>query len=652
MSRALWLLGVLASSQVYSAPVEPSKADNVPVVEVAIPGSIELRFDPLQLDRLGVRVLGPLIPTGVRIFELAPVGEFRVELADGAPTGFQSGRFQSGALSIHDLRLRRADGERSPALRLIASGKHNLDLAAIDSQDRVWLRLGHAMRSPDPREGLRLVTSEVRIGPALADWLQRPVEGELFAGASLNLPLRGLPGASKNPFLDLAKSCAAPNWPGTPGFVADVRLTNIDRVDVQPGRCRNLTTVTQPLTACDGPGGDEGEVVIVPSATLRNRDAADAADIPWYTKFSGNFAPYSNDQHPFLIWNLYRMDADGGIVQIARSGLKHAFATANSGCSVEAVGCTFNGHILGRGCSDLYDASSNDCATFLGRRSDLIPARGLWGRCGSTHDPDCNGVESPRVGSDFCAPPNTSPAGDGYSFRLAARETAIDPAANPGARWFLDAWYVVRDDADIFNTMGYREIFPTFASSSWNVGAPSAFAAGSVLDRWLALAPGDAETRRSDVASVEGHVGLAARVRQLPDGRWRYDYAVMNFDFSRAVTDPATAEPNLRILRNLGLSAFELPLASGAVVDASEFRDGDASAADWPTSAAVDAWRWSAPIGATLDWGQLAFLSVTSTSAPGNGEMRLEVAESGDPASYTVSTLVPDGAQVFRNSFE
>ena len=29
-----------------------------------------------------------------------------------------------------------------------------------------------------------------------------------------------------------------------------------------------------------------------------------AADIHWYAKFSGNFPPYNNDQHPYLIWNL------------------------------------------------------------------------------------------------------------------------------------------------------------------------------------------------------------------------------------------------------------------------------------------------------------------------------------------------------------
>lgn len=645
MSRAVWFLLVLASAHAASVSAARSTVEDVPVAEVSTAGSIELRFDPRQLDRLGLQVVGPSIPTGVWIFELKPVGGFAVELADGAPTGFNS-----GALSVPDLRLRRTDGERSPVLRLIASGKHNLDLAATDVEGRIWLRLGHAMRSPDPRDGLRLITAEVRIGPALADWLHRPIAGELFAGASLHLPLHALLGAPPSPFLDLGKSCTTPKWPGTAGFVADVQLTNIDRVDVQPGRCRNLDN---PGLICDGPGGNEGEVVIVPSATLRNRDAADAADIPWYTKFSGTFSPYSNDQHPFLIWNLYRMDADGGIAQIARSGLKHAFATANSGCSVEAVGCVFNGHILGRGCSDLYDASSNDCSTFLGPRSDLIPARGLWGRCGSIHDPDCDGVESPRVGGGFCAPSNSSPAGDGYSFRLAARESAIDPAAHPGARWFIDAWYLVRDDADIFNTMGYREISPTFASNSWNVGTPSAFSGGPVLDRWLELAPDGSETHRSDVVSVEGHIRLATRVRQLSDGRYRYDYGVMNFDFSRAVTDPATAEPNLRILRNLGLSAFALDLANGAAVDTSEFRDGDTSVAnDWSTPAVANAWRWNAPVGATQDWGQLLFVSVISAAAPGYGEMRFTVAENGTPASYAVGTVVPDAAQVFRNSFD
>jgi hypothetical protein len=53
--------------------------------------------------------------------------------------------------------------------------------------------------------------------------------------------------------------------------------------------------------------------------------------VPWYSKFSGSFPPYNNDQHPFLVWNMYRV-ANGAIQQIGASGMKHAFLTINSNC--------------------------------------------------------------------------------------------------------------------------------------------------------------------------------------------------------------------------------------------------------------------------------------------------------------------------------
>jgi len=38
------------------------------------------------------------------------------------------------------------------------------------------------------------------------------------------------------------------------------------------------------------------------------------------------FPPHTNDQHPYLVWNFYRL-ADGRLEQIGVSGAKHAFLT-------------------------------------------------------------------------------------------------------------------------------------------------------------------------------------------------------------------------------------------------------------------------------------------------------------------------------------
>ncbi len=601
-------------------------------------GVLRLTPNAELFDHLGVQVEPKRSLREMWELVLAPRQPVQVELGDGAPT-----KLIAGELALTGLRLRRVDGVLGPALRMTPDPGRQLGWRVVDADGEVWLRIGHGMRSPNRvRDGLRLITTDLRIGPALAAWVGMPVRDRLLANVEVQLPLDLVPNKATE------KSCAVPNWPGSAGYVTDIELFDISDpnhvagVDVQ--RCRRSTG----SNGCDGPGGDAGEVVIVPSTWLRNRDEANVTDVPWYTKFSGDRPPYGNDQHPFLVWNLYRLDANGRIEQIARSGLKHAFATANFAC--QDATCLANGNILGRACEDPYNAGSNDLGFFLSPRSEVIPAQGVWGRCGSVFDDIDNNGEDALVGCDGV---QDAPPDDGYRERLVARESDIDPVANAGAQYLIDAWYVVRDDENLFNTMGYRSLAPQFASNLWNAGPLGAFRQGAVIDRWLELAPSGGETLRSEIVGIEGQVGVAARVSRLPGGDYRYDYAVMNFDFSRAVTDPATTEPNLRILRNLGLSAFELELANGATVVAAEFRDGDAVAAnDWLASGVANAQRWNAPVAATLDWGRMVFVSVVSASAPGRGELRLDVAEIGTPASYVAQTLVPDGAQVFRNSFE
>lgn len=619
----------------------PALADAKPAPEPAsatlgrgAEGRLALRLNPDLVARLGLELRGGAaardadgIEFGLRVSE-----PLRVELGDGAPTGVRGGALQIAGFEWVD-----PAGAAMPALDMVPSPRRALDWDLVDPDGAVWFRITEGMRSPDAlRDGLRLVTGDLRVGPALAAWRGIEVAGGLIGNIGLHLPLPA--GGAVLP-----KSCAAPNWPGTPGFVTDVWLVDMNRIDVL--RCRRVGGPG----LCDGPGGVEGEVVFVPSATLRNRLEADAADVPWYTKFTGDFAPYGNDQHPYLVWNMYRFDADGRIEQIARSGLKHAFATANELC-IDAT-CPSNGHVLGRGCQDLYNAGSNDFANALSARAELVPATGIWGRCGSVYD-DVD--ENPGDGLPGCdAVQDSGDAFDGYRHRLVPRETDIEPGSNPGARYYIDAWYIVRDDVDIFNTMGYRSLQPEYVAAAWRTGPLGPFTVGPVVDRWIADA-GNGEWRmNSPVASTEGQLRIASRARRLVDGRYRYDYAIANFDFSRASLDPDTSEPNIRILSNRGLDAIEVPLPNAAVVDGSEFRDGDAEPAnDWSAALEGEHWRWTAPDGVTQDWGSLVFVRLVSRQAPGIGSLRLRIADTGAPTHLEADAWVPDGANLFRDGFD
>lgn len=464
------------------------------------------------------------------------------------------------------------------------------------------------------------------------------------------------------------QTCATPNWPGlsVPGavgnvFEADVFMTTFS---AQYSRCRN----------CDGPGGaNDGEIVYTPSSTLRNNvnngtaqstvagdplgtsSALYAADVSWRTKFSGTFDPYGTDQHPYLVWNLYRLDADGTITQVGRSGLKHAFLTTNIGC---AAGEDCTDQILGRSCGDTYGTGNNDSASDLGPRGEIIPSTGQWGRCGSIYDPSCTGTEHSSGNGTF-------------GNRMLVRESAVDAAAHPGATWLFESWYVVRDDINIYNTMGTRPFNTSWTGSTWPVaGGAAAMKLGPAIDRWYeATTPAPLQkvstelaqkvsslTQGSETVVTGGHAKVDVKVFDLGNGTYRYEYAVMNFDFSRSVLDATTSAPNLRLLRNNGIGAFHIPRDPGANVTLAAFSDGDANAAnDWVAVIDGSSIDFTPPVGvaASQNWGNLFRFTVIADRPPSAAAVALDPTEPGTPASFNVASLgVGDQTLQFKDGFE
>jgi hypothetical protein len=254
-----------------------------------------------------------------------------------------------------------------------------------------------------------------------------------------------------------------------------------------------------------------GRIAVAPSAMLRN---AGTTDVPWYEKFSGTFAPYGNDQHPLLVWNMYRI-AGGVIEQIGVSPLKHAFLTLNTGCGCAA------GHILWPSCEDTYGTGTNDSIQDLGPRVEVSAHPGVWERCGSIFDPDCNGIENP-------APPRANP----MDRRMAVEESDLQTS---GAAYYLDSWYIVRDDVNIFNSMGFRRVTPT-GGTTWTFStAGGSFTSGPVIDQWVDPAAPGPNAQSVLVSTDYGRLKLAVRAQDLGGGQWRYEYALMNFDFDLRV---------------------------------------------------------------------------------------------------------------------
>jgi hypothetical protein len=382
---------------------------------------------------------------------------------------------------------------------------------------------------------------------------------------------------------------------------------------------QSFSTQSVGCQGCSGAAGS-GIAAFAPSSTLRNNvndgikqatiggdplgtsDAAYTADVAWFTKFSGNNPPYNNDQHPFLIWNLYRVNANGGISQIGRSGVKHAFVSTNQGCTSTCG--VYGGHALGLGCSDTYSSGNNDS----------------------------------------------------WTQRMKVPEQKLAHTSGDGNTFLFESWYIVRDDINIYNSMGTVDTTQHWSGSIWGISA-SNYKLGSAIDRWVDPSAPGANAMNTELAAAEGHAKVAVKVTDLGNGKWRYNYAVMNFDFARAETQGA--EPNLRVVSNKGFDSFGVPVPAGvSILSPSADLGGTNPNGNWRSRTTAGQLTWSndgslGGIGShgsppvtlpTLDWGTLYSFSFISNAAPVAGTATLHVALAGTPASYDVATLVPGGS--------
>lgn len=575
-------------------------------------------------------------------FALRESGGLKFLVKNGSLQSFSGGSLQMRGGYV----LRLSDGSaldlRELTLRVRPSDPRILD--AVSSDGKVWFYSDRIMfELADKQHVLAVRAADLRIAPALAARLGKPVAaGWEVADIAMNTQVF-IQGADEQ-----ARVCAPYPWPGVavpsvPGaqYQADLFMQSLF---IGPVGCLN----------CTGPGGaTDGIVGWAPTSQLRNNvndgsaqatvpgdplgtsSALYTANIAWNTKFTGsppNYdPPYKNDQHPFLIWNLYRINANGSIEQIGRSGVKHAFLTINAGC---ADTC-YDSHSLGLGCSDTYGVGNNDSSSDMGPRSEIVPAPGTWGRCGSIWDPTCNGQDNGNSNDD-------------WTQRLKTHESQISATSNPGASYLMDSWYVARDDINIYNSMATLTGTPQYSGGTggqWTFGNQANFKLGAAIDRWVNPVNPPINAKNTEIAVNEGHAKVAVKVTDNGNGTWRYDYAVMNLDFARAVVQPQLpgGGPDPHVVSNRGFDSFSVPLPTGAVVSATRFSDGDLDAAnDWTVNIGGSNVTWTAlASGPTLDWGTLYAFSVTVNVAPGTESGTLHIAQGGSPASFDVATLGP-----------
>jgi hypothetical protein len=619
-------------------------------------GKIGFRWNPDLLDNINIKISGNGATDASdlrnhRWFDVRQSGGLHFDVFNGSLQGFTGGSLQmrdgfamrlpdGSSIDLHNLSLRaRSDNPRV------------LDIVSSDGQ--VWLYSDRIMfELTDNNRTLAVRAADVRISEALAARIGVPDSagweiGDIAMNSQVNI-------VGNDPAPD--RACSPYPWPGVavPSHAGSVYQADLfmQTFNVDPVGCQS----------CDGPGGandgiagfapssslinnknDGTAVATVPNDPLGTSTALYTANIAWYTKFSGTppayNAPYKNDQHPFLIWNLYRINADGSIEQVGRSGVKHAFLTINASC----MDSCNDSHSLGLGCGDTYGTFNNDSPSDMGPRSEIIPNKGIWGRCGSIFDPTCSGSEHSNG--------NTS-----WTQRLQTHESQIDPAANPGATYKFESWYVARDDINIYNSMASLSVTPHYQSSQWSLSNQTGYRLGPVIDRWVDPTSPGPNAMNTELANSEGHAKVAVKATDNGNGTWTYTYAVMNLDYARGVLQapPGTGGPDPRVISNKGFDSFSIPVPSGATVTNPVFRDGTTDpAGKWVPRVANGSVTWSAagldrgsPIGSnkrgpTLDWGTLFSFSVTVNKAPSSGSSTLHSATTGTPAAFTVATLVP-----------
>ena len=611
-------------------------------------GTVEVRWNRDLASDLGIRIspaseaMPELTMRGRDEFVVRREGSIEFHVLGGYFRGFDGGFLQ--AAGGYTMTLPGGDSIDYTDFRLVPNARDPLVLDFVGRDGATWFYIDRLMYELlDDDSVLAVGAMDMRISPALARRIGHP---EVADWPIADLAMTTEVQTQGSGAMPLASN---PHWPGD-------SAPNGGRYEAD----LFMQTFSMSYSRCSDCNGNEGtgRVAFTPSSTLRNNvnagtpaitipgqtmgtsSALWAASIPWNQKFTGNHAPYGNDQHPYLIWNMYRINGDGVIEQIGRSGVKHAWLTTNGGCMDPA---DHDNHILGRGCSDTYGTGNNDTSSDLGPRSEIVPAAGLWGRCGSIYDPNC-------VGSMTVYNPNTS-----WDQRMVVREQQISPTKNPDATYLFESWYIARDDINPYNSMATITGRPAWTGSTWSPGGGTGYTLGPAIDRWVDPQNPGTNARNVELATTEGRVKVAVKATATPDGMWRYDYAVMNVDFARAVTSGTV--PNIRVESNQGFDGFSVPVPVGSVVSALPGRVGEidpgyswrASIANaravWSTDTSLPAFSrptlGTSATPRTLDWGVMYSFTLISDKAPVAGSARLDVAGSGSPDSYEVDTLIP-----------
>ena len=382
-------------------------------------------------------------------------------------------------------------------------------------------------------------------------------------------------------------------------------------------------------TACGASPGPDLIVSSIP-ATVTNYAASagyDALSIGFEltnvgTVWADHFA--SNSAHPVLGAGLFKLRTVDGATrfeQLGTSWLYHGFFALSQGTLCT---CTpTDGTHLGVGCTDTSTAARNGSQTGLGPRWQVDASTGA-----------------------FPYPP-ANPAWSGSTARrLRAAVAELELVGGPGGvRYFAEKHVVSADDAAAgngANNASWRELSASATGGEWffsSVGTtrreePALFA-------WKEADAGV----RLEVADVpgDGRFHLGSRATPLPNGRWRYEYALHNLSSARAARSFSVPLPGDVSVSDLGFHDVAHHSGDG-------LGNVDQDGTDWVPGLAAGALAWSTstfaqdPNGNALRWGTLYNFRFDADAPPVAGSVTIGTFTVAGSVAIAADVPGPSGA--------
>jgi hypothetical protein len=354
------------------------------------------------------------------------------------------------------------------------------------------------------------------------------------------------------------------------------------------------------------------QIAFAPSVRLQN---VGLFDVYWYWAIVPLGWNGTNlGSHPFLIMNFYR-EYNGGLQQIGRSDLKHAWNSQNSACSCPG------GQVMYVGCADTYGIGNNAEPFYMGPRDELTAHLGTWESMGSHFD--ALPIDNERDHGFL------EDSHDTFDHILSVAESDLSTS---GATYYIEAWYIAELDTNIHNNIGHRSVSQSLVADNWIFTfTDGGLNSGGALNAWVNPASPGPGNHHTMLDTREGHLQLAVRTWTNLDTTIHYEYALMNLDYDRQI------------------ESFSVPVAGGAALAGFGFTDVDDIASnDWPAVAEFGRVTWTAPLVAgsvnACDWGTLFSFRFDADVPPAENAALLTIHEPGDGSVLLVETLAPQTA--------